>query len=236
MIKIFYDAEFTGLHRNSTFISIGIATETDSTFYAEFDDYDRSQVDDWIRDNVLSNLQYKIDNELPEPNSDPYTSWNMPLFVPGVTPKNKYSINIRGNTEYVRQELIRWLEAQAAFSEDGILEVITDCYAYDWMLLVDLITGGGTAINMPKYIHYIPIDLSTILWCAGIDPDINREDYAIRDNLDNILANLDLPPQSELAFKIDVNPPKHNSLFDAKVIKACFERVFNDNSLITPFN
>ena len=54
MKKIFFDCEFTGLHKNTTLISIGLISDCGKTFYAEFTDY---QVDDWIRDNVISKLQ-----------------------------------------------------------------------------------------------------------------------------------------------------------------------------------
>ncbi len=55
-MKIFFDTEFTGLHQNTTLISIGCVAEDDRQFYAEFTDYDRSQVDDWIKLNVIDKL------------------------------------------------------------------------------------------------------------------------------------------------------------------------------------
>jgi hypothetical protein len=56
IVKIFFDTEFTGLHQNTTLISIGLIDEHDRTFYAELDDYDESQCDEWIKENVISNL------------------------------------------------------------------------------------------------------------------------------------------------------------------------------------
>jgi hypothetical protein len=55
-MKVFFDTEFTGLRQNATLISIGLVSEDGHEFYAESTDYDRSQVDDWIRDNVIANL------------------------------------------------------------------------------------------------------------------------------------------------------------------------------------
>ena len=52
------DSEFTGLHQNTTLISIGLVSECGKTFYAEFNDYDFNQVDDWLKENVINNLQY----------------------------------------------------------------------------------------------------------------------------------------------------------------------------------
>jgi len=56
--KIFFDTEMTGLHRGTTLVSIGMVSEDDKTFYAEFTDYDKSQVDPWIQENVINNLKY----------------------------------------------------------------------------------------------------------------------------------------------------------------------------------
>lgn len=47
--KIFFDTEFTGLHQNTTLISIGLIAENGQTFYAELTDYDKSQIDGWIQ-------------------------------------------------------------------------------------------------------------------------------------------------------------------------------------------
>ena len=57
--NIYYDAEFTGLHRNTGLISIGLVSYSGSYFYAEFTDYDKSQVTEWIQENVIDKLPYK---------------------------------------------------------------------------------------------------------------------------------------------------------------------------------
>ena len=57
--KVFFDTEFTGLHQKTTLISIGLVSECGKTFYAELTDYDKSQIDKWLNDNVISNLMFK---------------------------------------------------------------------------------------------------------------------------------------------------------------------------------
>ena len=57
-MKIFMDTEFTGLHQGTSLISIGIVTEDGRQFYAELNDYDRSQVNEWLYNNVIKNLSY----------------------------------------------------------------------------------------------------------------------------------------------------------------------------------
>jgi hypothetical protein len=56
--KLFLDTEFTGLHQNTTLISLGIISDTGKKFYAEFNDYDDSQIDEWLTDNVLKHLHF----------------------------------------------------------------------------------------------------------------------------------------------------------------------------------
>ena len=57
-MKIFFDTEFTGLHKNTTLISIGMVDENGRTFYAEFSDYYESQCDKWIHENVIKHLKW----------------------------------------------------------------------------------------------------------------------------------------------------------------------------------
>ena len=56
MTKIFFDTEFTGLHQETTLISFGAISECGKTFYAEFTDFDYSQIDRWLKLNVIDNL------------------------------------------------------------------------------------------------------------------------------------------------------------------------------------
>lgn len=78
------------------------------------------------------------------------------------------------------------------------VEMWSDCLAYDWVLFCNLFGG---AFGIPKNVYYIPFDLATLFKVKGVDPDISREEY----------AGL-------------TGGNKHNALWDAKVIKACYER------------
>lgn len=54
--KVFMDCEFTGLHQGTTLISIGMIAEDGRELYCELNDYDKTQIDDWLKDNVIANL------------------------------------------------------------------------------------------------------------------------------------------------------------------------------------
>lgn len=92
------------------------------------------------------------------------------------------------------------VELRRWLTEKGPVEMWSDCLAYDWVLFCDLF---GSAFNIPKNVYYIPFDLATLLKLNDIDPDINREDLS----------------------ELDEAPRKHNALWDARLIKACYERV-----------
>ena len=96
----------------------------------------------------------------------------------------------------------------------------TDCYAYDWVLLNDLICPKGNALELPPYINYIPMDLSTALQLHGIDPDISREEYIGEKTINNL--------KSWPLFKEMGESCKHNSLWDAAVCSWCFYKVLNN--------
>jgi hypothetical protein len=147
--KIFFDTEFTGLHQNTTLISIGLVSECGKTFYAEFNDYDFKQVDDWLKENVINNLQYNgIFQKLDE---------------------TKNSISYKSTTENIKEKLTDWLE------QFGEVEIWSDCLSYDWVLFNQIF---GHAFNIPKNVYYIPFDICTLFYAKGIDADISREAFA----------------------------------------------------------
>lgn len=159
-MKIFFDTEFTGLHKDTTLISIGLVDEKGYTFYAELTDYDKSQCDDWINENVIANLTGERSLTKPE----------------------------------LKLALTDWL------SSHGTVEIWSDCLAYDWILFNDIFGG---AFDIPKCVYYIPFDICTLMKIKGVDPDINREEFA----------------------ELESKEQKHNALWDAKVIKACYDKL-----------
>ena len=172
--KVFFDTEFTGLHQNTTLISIGMASECGKTFYAELTDYDESQLDDWLRQNVIANLQFRGNQIVRHVDEDG-------------------NLKIQGEHGDVAAWLEEWL------SQFGEVEMWSDCLSYDWVLFCQLF---GHAFKIPSNVYYIPFDICTLFKVNGIDPDINREKYALGESYSEF--------------------PKHNALWDAKVIRDCY--------------
>jgi hypothetical protein len=58
-MKIFFDTEFTGLIKDTDLISIGMVAEDGREFYAETNYYVVGKLNDWLRKNVIANLDGK---------------------------------------------------------------------------------------------------------------------------------------------------------------------------------
>lgn len=123
-MKVFFDTEFTGLHQNTTLISIGLISADGKTFYAEFNDYDESQIDDWLHENVIANLKYKVVKSYA--NTD---EW-------------------KGDTAFIRDRLWNWL---MQFEE---VEMWSDCLAYDWVLFCQIFGHAFKIPKNVKYIPF----------------------------------------------------------------------------------
>lgn len=226
-VKVFFDTEFTGLHKNTSLISIGLLADVDNvikpsedfdindyslshrlslpkieqmpSFYGECFDYNKNQVDEWLDENVIKNLRWNREH--------PFKYFN---------DLNNDGKNIEMNdwSFEIRDRLKEWLQRLHDETGKKIL-FYSDCYAYDWVLLVELLTDHKSAIDMPEYCYYIPIDLSTELFSLGIDPDINREQllYSLKPNIGQLQKSYS---------EIFSSRTKHNALWDAFVIFGIF--------------
>ena len=197
--KLFFDTEFTGLHQNTTLISIGLISECGKTFYAELTDYDKTQLNDWLNENVIANLLFsdkitKSSSSWENWISDKNTYTDALHFT--LAKKDMSEFECIGKTPMVKDRLEKWL---SQFEE---IEIWSDCLAYDWVLFNQIF---GHAFNIPKNIYYIPFDLCTLFYAKGIDADISREKFGCGE------------------YYVDM--PKHNALWDARVIKMCYERL-----------
>lgn len=155
-MRVFMDTEFTGLHQNTSLISIALVCD-DAYFYGECMDYDREQVDDWVRDHVVGGLRPETIcgggrvREKPSPGS----------------------LVVCASRQEVAHELEGWLIAQGQ-----LIEIWTDVGAYDWVLFCELFGG---AMGIPKCVYYIPFDIATLLLLEGSDPDASRSALAGRE-------------------------------------------------------
>ena len=181
-MKIFFDTEFTGLHKDTTLISIGLVDVNGRSFYAEFSDSDDSQWNEWIRENVIKNLTL-----------GKYEHFSL---------VNKENTEVYGDKEFIRGHLKNWL------SKYDSVELVSDVCHYDMVLFIDIFGG---AFDLPKNVnpscHDINQDIATFYSISETEAfDKSRED---------ILKY----------FSKTIEGDKHNSLYDAKVIKEIYNSI-----------
>lgn len=181
-MKIFFDTEFTGLHKNTTLISIGCVDEAGRTFYAEFIDYDRNQCDDWIKNNVIAHMKHV---ESPA--------------GPSLYMRHDGSCEVSGTRSMVAQALKNWLDKY-----DNV-QLVSDVCHYDMVLFIDLFGG---AFDLPSQITPA---------CHDINQDIARYFHiSEKDAFDKCREDI---------INIPIDGDKHNSLYDAKVIRAIYNQI-----------
>ena len=195
-MKIYFDTEFTGLKKDTTLVSIGLITEDDESFYAELTDFDKSYKVEWFVNNVLNNLL--LDKEKNAKKKTPE------VFV--YKTKEEYFIAdkmVRGTKNEVSYELYRWLKDFVS------IQLVSDVCHYDMVLFIDLF--GGAFDMLP----------SITPACHDINQDIAEfckitEREAFEKNREKLLLEngIQLPKGK-----------KHNSMYDAKIIKMIDEMI-----------
>lgn len=133
-MHLFFDTEFSGLHKDTTLISIGIVSENGKKFYAEFSDYDESQCNDWIQENVLAHT-ILAGNET----------------LAARLGADESTTVVLGSKEDVRYELGEWLK------QFHSVQFISDVCHYDMVLLIDIF---GTAFDLPENVSAVCYDIN----------------------------------------------------------------------------
>ena len=139
-IKVFFDMEFTELYQDTEIISIGCYTEAGEIFYGEITNYNKDKCSDWIKENVINNLNY---------NGKEYFTRSYPNKV--------FISNIKSE---VARQLREWLNSLIKTDNDEI-QFISDVCHYDFVLLIDLLCKN--ALYLPDYISPVCIDINPMI-------------------------------------------------------------------------
>lgn len=155
-MKIFFDTEFTGLHKNTTLISIGLVSENGKTFYGELTDYDKTQIDDWIQKNVIDNLEVQNQSSITEKSTH------------------------YGDSKFIKSCILEWLE------QFGTIQWVSDVCHYDFVLLINLLYGHALNMPYGKHsssCHDINQDISKHFGISEIEAfDLSREEILEKHN------------------------------------------------------
>ena len=183
---LFYDFEMTGLHKNTTPISLGIVSEDGKRFYAEFTDYDESQCDDWIKENVTSELLYDTEK-----------------WYEGIVDRQMHD-----NKQAISYALKDWLQ------QFDTIQFVSDVCHYDFVLLIDLLTNGGTALDLPENISAVCRDINQDIAAYFEVSDREAFDMSREQIMNDLCDSEDI-----------VTGNKHNSLYDAEVIRVIYREI-----------
>lgn len=219
---IFLDTEFSGLHQQTTLMSIALLAYCPTNpkingraFYAEMTDYAHHQVNPWIRENVVDN--FMLGYLTPAHSLDPHgyeaeiKASEFPEFG------QIYSEFGCGTREGVKKALSDWLDQFSDEAGDDGITIVADVLAYDWVLFNDLMANYDEGYpRLPSVINYIPIDFSSLLAANGIDPDVNRHHFCGP-------AQLNAPDWLLLPSPLD--GAKHNALADVVQLYQGFNRL-----------
>ena len=220
-MKFYFDTEFTGLHQDTTLVSIGIVSEYGPSFYAELTDYDKSQVDDWIQKHVIDNLKF-----------------DEPMYYKFDVDEDHdlYSVEMCGTSEDVATKLVDWLNDVTDYTE-GIM--CADCGHYDFVLFINLfksIMNKNSTDILPDCIVPYYDELCTRIYNSkaldyeieshGEAFDINREyvlemlhEFILKQD-DKLIGRNSMFLHANKFYKKAQNGPKHNALHDAYVAAA----------------
>jgi len=197
-MNIFFDTEFTGLHKDTKLISIGMVAEDGKKFYAEFTDYDidKCRDDEWLSKYVIDNLLLT--------NIDNGSGTNLTLADGTII-----DMYIKGDKTAIRNGIVDFIYPYHAPELEKI-QLVSDCSHYDMVLFIDIF---GSAFQMPLYIspvcYDINNDIAKFLNIPFHDAfDISREVFIDKIANKNYSTNL-----------------KHNALYDAIVIKDIYDAV-----------
>jgi DNA polymerase III epsilon subunit-like protein len=179
----FIDTEFTGEHAYTTLISLGIVGMDDESLSLSINEYDRDQVTPWLEENVLC----YIDESL--------------------------SVSRREAFEHVS----RWFEE---YSAGELVSLVSAGKSVDLLLLFELWHFGFPELKYFHHLHCLPpylnhrahLDLDTIFFLAGVDPDVDREEF-----IDH-----------------SVSGKRHEALYDARVVRECFLKCMTAANFPTP--
>lgn len=167
--KIVLDTEFTSLTQEAQLLSLALVAETGEKFYAELNDYNPDKINQWVRTNVIEHFEMNDSTTVAR--------------VEGST------IKCKSDKQGVVKYLTKWLEQ---FDE---VQMWADVPHYDWVLFCELFGGS---MNLPKNLHFMCLDLATLLLANG-------KDY--RTERTSLLEKKEIPENYRI----------HNALSDAEL-------------------
>ena len=197
---VFIDTEFTNLGKDAQLISVGAVSEFGEKFYAEISDYDTSLESDFVKENVIPNLLIANKTQKLTCKTDNNSRYNFSKFI-------------FGPLTLVSKEFINWL---TTINSDGSrITFVSDVCHYDAVLVFDMLLKTDSRI-MDGFINPMIVDISTLI--------AFHEDKTLSDKSCIYAFNVSREQYVSI-LNGDFSNMKHNSIYDAIVIKMCFDKL-----------
>jgi hypothetical protein len=225
--KIFYDFEATSVSRDADPISLGIVAVQNnkivSTWYSEFTDFNPDKADQWVKDNIIASLQFTSKEKIEK-------SFNSP------------TLTCSGNSNHISKWLKEWLsqfkevEFWADFDvidKPMLIDLIADWNKQDSSFVVDTELSDPPTdiyyqfkVGLPKHLpnikYYDFYDIHTLIKNKGIDPDIERSEFAL-DTKEDYMEYME--ECNMLGLTKDNYNLKHFALYDAYINWKFYEKL-----------
>lgn len=198
---VYFDCEFTGLTKDTTLVSIGLLTSQ----------------------NQYTREYHMFYAEFTDYDKTYDDKWFMDNVVKNLVFRDEeegfemyhvHSFGMKGTKEQVKEKLLKWFDKVSEGESD--ITLVTDVGNYDMVLFIDIF---GSAFDLPKKIVPTYIDINNIIADEmGLTLqeafDLNREELVKR-----------------LSGNLEEYDRKHNSLWDASIIKRIYEDVYKLHKL-----
>lgn len=203
---VYFKTKFTSLKKDADLLSIAFIDYDGRSFYAEFTDYDIQKVDEWTFSNVVKRMK-KPANVL---DGDHWT--------------------MTGTKKEVRTQLFFWLDKFV--KEDRPVQFVCDCGHYDFVLLIDLLTDGESAVVLPSWIspalYDVNQDLGTSLYrnnSEGLPEEEFNKNY-IPNAVAFTITRTDAVKEND-RYKPDEVYTEYHALHDAYIVKVLHQTLWN---------
>lgn len=191
-MNIFFNIQSTGLSKSSSIISLGLIADDNSSIYVELNDFNHSQITDFIEKNIMTaTIEF----------SREYQFRNGKLFSQKYPTCEYYT----GNKENIRKKVLAWIDKK----DDGNIELISDTGYFGFIFLIDFLYGDGLNSKFKGYIDINQLISYTNKITSNKAFDISRKIEILKEEDDEILM-------WNALYRADSYKRTYNKLIDQK--------------------
>ena len=203
-MNVYYDIRT--VYPGSSPIVLSMVADNDEYFYAEFSDFDKDGVNEWMMKNILTKLAF---HEPKKGEAEHYIRYNHRF-----NGENAYSLEMRGGWYTVRENLIKWLEQ----FEPARVQFVGDRVYFSAFALHHFFDDG---MELPEHCNDYIFDVNQMMACcvtrrkfAGKGVPVSEVMYATHE--------WDREELYKLVNGDDMNVEEPHLLTEARIVRAIY--------------